>query len=107
VWILENSQESIMDYSEGKWGFRIKIMLYNVSNFRRIKNHKMLIQAFSKFLVDYHPVSFANRAGIPKDPENTEEESGARQKLEIRKKREIFGYRDDVSKILAGLDLFC
>lgn len=81
----------------------------NVSNFRRVKNHIFLIEAFSG-IVKRNPNTklVLIGQGFLGDPENTEDEiKGLVRKLGIEDNVKFLGYRDDIAQVLSTFDLFC
>ena len=95
---------------------RIKIGIYadeiiigNVANFRKVKNHLLLLRAFEKLLHDDYSVKLLLIGkGIPGDLENTESEIRAFiESRGIASKVIMLGYRPDVNELLSAMDIFC
>lgn len=80
-----------------------------VANYRKVKNHIMLLKAFNLLLKEYHNIRliFIGQ-GFATDPTNSETIiSDYISKQKLSKKVLLLGYRDDVGEILKIIDIFC
>ena len=78
-------------------------------NFRKVKNHALLIDAFS-LVSSQSPEArlVLIGQGFPGDTENTEKDIHALiQNSGLEEKVMLLGYRDDVHRVLQCLDIFC
>jgi len=80
-----------------------------VANFRKVKNHEFMIDAFANLLNKYQDVRLLLIGqGFKNDPENTESEIKVLVNKKNMKKSVLFlGFRDDVHRILSIVDIFC
>jgi len=80
-----------------------------VANFKRVKNHLFLLQAFNELCKEYKNIKLLIVGeGYENDPENSEQEliSYIREK-NLGKHVLFLGYRTDIPDILSILDIFC
>lgn len=80
-----------------------------VANFRKIKNHILLLRAFDKLANDYEYVKLIMVGqGFEEDPENTEKELRDFVNQKGLEKRVLFlGYRSNIPEYLGTMDIFC
>jgi len=78
-------------------------------NFRKVKNHHLLINAFAHITSRFPNARLVLLGqGFSGDPENTEKDIHALvRKYGIADKVLFLGYRDDVHTVLQCLDIFC
>lgn len=78
-------------------------------NFRRVKNHALLIRSFSLISPQFPHVRLVLVGqGFSGDTENTEKDIHALIRRHGLEERVLFlGYRDDVHRVLQCLDIFC
>ena len=85
------------------------IVIGNVANFRKVKNHLHLIKAFQALSENHRNVKLLLVGkGFEDDPENTESEV-RRYISEHRLDRTIIclGYRSDIPDLMGCMDIFC
>jgi L-malate glycosyltransferase len=95
---------------KARWGFSPQhAVIGNVANFRKVKNHACLIDAFhilNQRLPDTRLVLVGT--GFPGDAENTEEACRQLIRSHGLESKVIFaGYTEDIPGILKGFDVFC
>lgn len=80
-----------------------------VANFRKIKNHLLLLKAFDLLLKDMPDVKLILVGqGFPDDPDNTEGKiKDFLQGKDLADKVLLLGYRRDVANLLNIMDVFC
>lgn len=80
-----------------------------VANFRKNKNHILLLRAFSELIKSYKEVKLLLIGqGFSFDPENSEEEIRSFvDKNSLKEKVLFLGYRSDVPELLSIMDIFC
>jgi len=78
-------------------------------NFRKVKNHHLLINAFARITAQFPNARLVLIGqGFSGDPENTEKDIHSLvRKYNIGDKVHFVGYRNDVHTILPCLDIFC
>jgi glycosyltransferase involved in cell wall biosynthesis len=80
-----------------------------VANFRRVKNHIFLLNAFSELVKQNKNVKLLLIGqGFDFDPENSEQDIRDFVKEKCLDKKVLFlGYRSDIQKLLHIMDIFC
>jgi glycosyltransferase involved in cell wall biosynthesis len=80
-----------------------------IANFKRIKNHRFLLEAFKKLTEDFDQAKLVLVGqGFEDDQENTEDELRQFVKDNRLTEKVLFlGYRSDVAAVLSAMDVFC
>jgi glycosyltransferase involved in cell wall biosynthesis len=86
-----------------------EIVIGMTGNFRRAKNHVLLINAFAKLASEHSTLRLVLVGqGFPRDPNNTEKEcKDLVRQYGLKERVKFLGYRGDVQNILPCLDIFC
>jgi len=80
-----------------------------IGNFKRVKNHALLLNAFFKVASEYPMLRLVLVGqGFPHDPNNTEEEcKNLIRESGLQDRVKFLGYRESVHNILPCFDIFC
>jgi len=85
------------------------IVIGMVANFRKIKNHMLLLKVFKYLLSQYSGLKLILVGqGFTDDPENSEEDiRGFVQNNDMNENVIFTGFRRDIPELLAIMDIFC